>query len=98
MTGCSWPYSCRSKRVFGIDIEVCRESGKRAPALQVRLCCFFWTLGRPGEPWPSMLIRTLGVGYATLRDLRVEDPSGSKLREESFDPAPLFCAAFRMRS
>jgi hypothetical protein len=39
----------------------------------------------------------LYAGAVVGGELRVEDPDGKRLREESFDPAPLLGATFRMR-
>jgi hypothetical protein len=49
--------------------------------------------------------RTLGTqtsfhlyaGFVTGGELRVEDPSGNRLRSEDFDPAPFFAATFTTR-
>jgi hypothetical protein len=39
----------------------------------------------------------LYAGALVEGELRVEDSDGKKLRSESFDPAPLLAATFRMR-
>lgn len=39
----------------------------------------------------------LYAGAVVGGELRVEDPEGNTVRKESFDPAPLVGATFRMR-